>query len=326
MIADSFGRSVAYLRLSVTQACSMRCLYCRPAGLMSAGRAVDEGDLTRAEIRRLVEHLVQAHGLRKVRLTGGEPCVRPDIEGILADLHGLKGLQSLALTTNGLTLRARAQAYRDAGLQRVNVSLDSLDPEGFARITGCDGLHLVLDGIDAALAAGLTPVKINTVVVRGENDDQLARLVAFAAVRGLEIRFIELMPMGPLAEEWGRRFVPASEMRWRLSETVARWTEVAQQADAARGYVAHLHGGGSVRVGFITAMSCPFCAACDRLRIASDGTFFPCLMDRPAGTLRDAIRPVFCAQEIDRRLGLGYSRRAREHPARGVATMISIGG
>ncbi len=326
MISDSFGRRVSYLRLSVTQACSMRCLYCRPASHKPAARAASSPDLTRSEIKRLVAHLVRTHGLRKVRLTGGEPCARPDIEDILADLHALPALQTLVMTTNGLTLRSRAQAYHDAGLQRVNVSLDSLDPERFDRITGCDGLPLVLDGIDAALAAGLAPLKINTVVVRGENDDQLHDLLTFAAVRGIEIRFIELMPMGPLADQWTRRFVPASEMRWRLRDTVAHWSDLPQTSDAARRCVAHLHSGRTAAVGFITAMSCPFCASCDRLRIASDGGFYPCLMDRPAGSLLDAIRPVFNPREIDRRLDLGYVQRAREHPARGVATMVSIGG
>ena len=206
---DSLGRSIHYLRLSITRACMMQCSYCRPAALVRDCRSV----LTLAEIVALVRHLVVRHGVTKVRLTGGEPTIRPDLPQLVQRLSGIEGLDELAMTTNGLSLAEQATALADAGLQRVNVSLDSLCARTFARITGVDGLDRVLRGVDAAVAAGLTPVKLNAVVVRGENDHELPALVGFAAGRRLETRFIELMPMGPLADRWAERFVPEDAMR-----------------------------------------------------------------------------------------------------------------
>lgn len=325
MIADTLGRRVAYLRLSLTQSCPMRCVYCRPSFHKN-----DDGQretlLTRQEIRLVVSHLVARHGVRKVRLTGGEPTSRSDVIGIISDLAAIRGLSTLVMTTNGLTLGHLARPLRSAGLQRVNVSLDSLNAEGFRRITGYDGIQQVLKGIEEAQRVGLGPVKVNTVVVRGENDHELPGLLLYAADHQLEIRFIELMPMGPLADAWSRRYVPASEMRWRLRTAVRAWNAGKRGSDAATPMRAQLRDGRWVDVGFITAMSCPFCDSCDRLRIDSTGLFYPCLMDQPAGTLLDAIRPEFDPQKFDRRLDEGYIRKAAEHPARGATSMVSIGG
>jgi len=318
---DGLGRQVRYLRLSLTPACSMRCVYCRPAAYTGG----TDGWLSPTEIQMLVGHLVQRHGLKKVRLTGGEPTARPDLLDIVRRLHSALELSDLAMTTNGLTLARDAAALVDAGLSRVNVSLDSLNVGRSRSMTGVAGLHRVLAGIEAARKAGLSPVKLNTVVVRGENDAELGDLVHFAALEGLEIRFIELMPMGPLASQWQRRFVPESEMRDRMGDTVLRWEPLPYEGGAARRYRAHLKNSVAT-VGFITAMSCNFCAHCDRIRIAADGSYYPCLMDTLTGNILPALRPAFDPAGLDRILANGLRAKATEHPATGVAVMTALGG
>lgn len=323
MMQDGHGRRIRYLRLSLTRACGMRCVYCRPAALRSD--AADD-TLTPSELQALVQHLVSTHGLRKVRLTGGEPTTRADLLEIVSRLAGISGLQELALTTNGLLLERLATPLARAGLRRVNVSLDSLEARRFARITGVDGLPRVLAGIAAAVRSGLAPVKLNTVVVRGENDDELPGLVRFAAERGLEIRFIELMPMGPLADQWSQRYVSEADMRERLDPSVREWIEMPRDAGSARRFRVVLADGRSARVGFITPMSCPFCDRCDRIRIGSEGALYPCLMDRPSGSLRAALRPVFDSRRLDSILATGLGTKAVEHPAVGFGVMTHIGG
>lgn len=323
MMQDGHGRRIRYLRLSLTRACGMRCVYCRPAALRQEPA---HSALSPSELHDLVQHLVSAHGLRKVRLTGGEPTARADLLEIVSRLAGIPGLQELALTTNGLLLERLAAPLARAGLRRVNVSLDTLDARRFARITGINGLSRVLAGIAAAVQGNLSPVKLNAVVVRGENDDELPDLVRFAADRNLEIRFIELMPMGPLAEQWSRLYVSEAEMRDRLDAEVREWIELPRDASSARKVRVVLADGRSANVGFITAMSCPFCDQCDRIRIDADGTLYPCLMDRPGGSLLQALRPALDAQRFDDILGAGLRGKAGEHPSVGFGVMTHIGG
>lgn len=319
---DALGRSISYLRLSVTKACSMRCIYCRPGDLQK----VEPGELlSPTELENLVRHLVRGHGLSKVRLTGGEPTSRTDLLEIIHRLAEVEGLREVVMTTNGLTLAKQATALKAAGLARVNVSLDSLNPERYEQITGVKGLGRVLAGIDAAITAGLKP-KLNTVVVRGENDHELDSLLLYAMARGLEIRFIELMPMGPLADKWQERYVPESEMRRQLGDLVTTWRPMLRTNDPARRYKVGLPYGRRGVVGFITAMSCPFCDQCNRVRIGADGTLYPCLMDQPTGNLLPALRPSFNAQLLERLLAEGLQRKAPEHPQTGAAVMTHIGG
>jgi cyclic pyranopterin phosphate synthase len=286
----------------------------------------EQTSLTAGEIESLVGHLVQHHGLKKVRLTGGEPTARPDLIEIVGRLAKIEGLSELAMTTYGLTLAKDAAALKKAGLMRVNISLDSLDPEKYQRITGVDGLRQALAGINAAIAAGLTPVKLNAVVVRGENNHDLSDLLLYAVDKGVEIRFIELMPMGPLARNWQQRFVPEAEMRQQLADVVTTWRPNRLGPNPAREYRAGLTYGRRARVGFVTAMTCPFCDACNRIRIAADGTYYPCLMDRPAGNLLAALRPKFDADLLDELLEQGVAQKAREHPPTSAGIMTHIGG
>jgi len=321
-VEDAQGRAIRYLRLSLTPACHMRCVYCRPA--FHTNHA--PGMLTPDEIERVVAHLVGQHGVRKVRLTGGDPTARGDLLEIIARLARIDGLDDLAMTTNGLSLAAHAREYAAAGLGRVNVSLDALDPARFAAMTGVDGLDRVLRGIDAALDAGLTPVKLNTVILREQNESQLPALTRFAAAKGVAVRFIELMPMGPLGDEWADRYVPADEMRSILNDIVQRWTPLPQGSDSAKMFRARLRDGGEADIGFITPMSCNFCSACNRIRIASDGSLYPCLMDRPTASILDAVRPRFDPGAFDNVLIEGIAGKAPEHPSRGFVTMTIIGG
>ena len=265
----------------------MQCSYCRPAALVRDCRSV----LTLAEIVALVRHLVVRHGVTKVRLTSGEPTVRPDLPQLVQCLSGIADLDELAMTTNGLSLAEQATSLADAGLQRVNVSLDSLCARAFARITGVDGLDRVFRGVDAAVAAGLTSVKLNAVVIRGENDPGLPALIEFAAERRLETRFIELMPMGLLADRWAERFVPENTMRQRLADTMMSWKLLSAEADSARRFSVQLDDGQQAIIGFIAAMSRPFCGRCNRIRIASDGDVYPCLMGSGGGNVASRTAP-----------------------------------
>ena len=320
---DPFGRRVRYLRLSLTSACAMRCTYCRPHGWKHLNRNLE---LTAAEISQLVGHLVHHQGVRKVRLTGGEPTHRADIVAIVQSIASMGGLADLAMTTNALTLYRLAAPLAQAGLRRINVSLDSVDPRRFEQITGVDGLHRVIAGLHAARRAGLSPIKLNTVVVRGQNDHELADLVAFAADHRCAIRFIELMPMGPLAAHWKQRYVAQAEMRDRLADIVNTWVEQPRDSGSARNFNVTLNDRRTAEVGFISAMSCPFCDRCDRIRIGCTGELYPCLLDKPAGSLLPALRPTFDPDQLDRLLAASLIHKPAEHPATGTGVMTAIGG
>ncbi len=320
---DRFGRTIGYLRLSLTKACAMRCTYCRPERIASTR---GEPTLTPDEIESTVRHLATHHGLHKVRLTGGDPTSRKELVEIIGRITAIDGIHDVAMTTNGLTLAHRAREYAAAGLRRLNISLDTLDPNRFTTLTGVDGLERVLAGINEAVAAGLTPIRLNSVVVRGQNEADLPSLVEFAADRGFEVRFIELMPMGPLASVWKERFVPEADMHAILSPHIESWTALEQGHDAARRYRVMLRRGGECVIGFITPMSCNFCAACNRIRVAADGRLYPCLMDRPAGSLLPALRPKFDPELFDAIIADGLAGKRDEHPHDGHALMTHIGG
>ncbi|MEM9882127.1 MAG: radical SAM protein [Planctomycetota bacterium] len=312
--------SVRYLRLSVTRGCSMRCTYCRPA----FDRGHEPAALDADDLAYLVAHLHRRCGLRKLRITGGEPTTRRDLPDLIARLARL-GVPDIAMTTNALTLTRDADPLRRAGLRRVNVSLDTLDRGRFAELTGIDGLKRTLAGIDAAQRAGFRRVKLNTVVVAGQNEADLPDLVRYAADRRLPIRFIELMPMGPLAADWSRRYVPAERMRAALAGTVRRWHARPETADAARVFDAELRDGRSAEVGFVTPMSRHFCDRCDRLRLTADGAVYPCLMDETRGNLAAPVRGRDAAG-IDRVLDDAYARKADVHPPVAPGVMTHLGG
>ena len=321
-LRDRSGRGVHYLRLSVTGNCPMRCGYCRP-GFDSNRPEPDR--LDPGGVGFLVGHLHRRSGLRKVRLTGGEPTTRRDLPALVAAVREA-GVEEVAVTTNGLTLARDAERLADAGLRRVNVSLDTLDAGRFAELTGVDGLGRVLRGIEAAREVLPGGVKLNAVVIAGHNDGaDLLELAGWAAERALPLRFIELMPMGPLAGVWSGRYVPAAAVKATLRAAGVELTALPETADAARCFRAILPGGAVAELGFITAMSCNFCGSCDRLRVSADGDLHPCLMDESRGNVADAVRRRD-ADELDRLLAAAFVAKAAEHPAAGPAVMTRMGG
>jgi cyclic pyranopterin phosphate synthase len=288
-LADAYGRVAADLRLSLTDRCNLRCSYCMPAeGLDWLGR--DEL-LDDDEIVRLVRIGVERLGITTVRLTGGEPLLRKGLEGLVARLAALDPAPVLALTSNGIGLAGRAQALASAGVDRINVSLDTLDPDTFARLTRRRRHADVLAGISAARAAGLAPVKVNAVLMRGVNDHEAAPMLRWALEEGVQLRFIEQMPLD--AQHGWRR----SEMV-TAAETLARLrTEFSLVVDpvhaAARGSApAELFRvvGTDQTVGVIASVTQPFCGSCDRVRLTADGQIRTCLFAREESDLRLLLR------------------------------------
>ena len=296
MLRDSYNRPIRDLRVSLTDRCNFRCFYCLPHG--EPPIAPKEQMLSYEEIDYVCEIFVSL-GIEKIRLTGGEPMLRRDIETIIRKLSRLKasGLLDLALTTNGYYLPDRAQGLKAAGLDRVTISLDSLKRDIFKRMTGVDVLDKVLAGIAAAKAAGLEPIKINAVIVRGHNEDEVADFAAFAREHDVKMRFIEFMPLDS-GHEWAREdVVSGKEIRERINERfplvrvdVARGSETSARfrfADGAPG-----------EIGIIAPVTEPFCGACSRIRLTSDGQIRTCLFSTVEHSLRDVVRSGASRAEI----------------------------
>lgn len=302
-LADRHGRVGRDLRVSLTDRCNLRCSYCMPA----EGLAWLPGDETLSdnEVGRLIRIAVEMLGITRIRFTGGEPLLRRGLESIVAVAAGLSGPDGppeLALTTNGLGLEHRAEGLRRAGLTRVNVSLDSLDPERYARLARRDRLLDVLAGIDAAVAAGLSPVKVNAVVMRGVNEQDVVPLAVFCLERGLQLRFIEQMPLGPQGE-WRRdEMVTAEEILELLGRrlTLTPAVEPRGAAPAALWSVASSEQWPAGTVGIIASVTHPFCGSCDRTRLTADGQIRSCLFSRKEGDLRSLLRGGASDLEIAR--------------------------
>ena len=283
-LADRFGRRVTYLRLSVTDRCDLRCAYCMPERMTFQPR---RDLLSLDELLRLADAFID-RGVTRIRLTGGEPLVRRDAVQLVSAL-GLrlgKDLEELTLTTNGTQLAAHAQAIRAAGIERINISLDTLDRATFARLTRSDALPQVLGGIAAARNAGLR-VKLNTVVLHGVNEAKVADLIAWAHGEGHDVSLIEVMPLGDVAADRLDQYVPLDAVRRRLEE---RWTlrpSTHRTAGPAR-YVDVVETGG--RLGFITPLTENFCAGCNRVRVTATGQMYPCLGGGEQVDLRAALR------------------------------------
>ncbi len=281
-LIDSHGRTVRDLRISVTDRCNFRCRYCMPAeGMTWVPR---EEILTFEEIVRFARICVERFGFDGIRLTGGEPTVRAHLPRLIEQLAQLG--TDLSMTTNGATLRLLAGDLAEAGLRRVNISLDSLHPDRFEKLTRRDDLEKVLDGIDAAREAGFDPVKINTVMMRGINDDEIVDFARFGRERGVTVRFIEFMPLDA-GGEWNENLVvPADEIVERISETfpVAAVTRGSEPAERFR----YLDGGGEI--GVIASVTKPFCGNCDRVRLTAEGEFRTCLFALDEFDMRPLLR------------------------------------
>jgi len=328
-LVDRFGRVATDLRVSLTDRCNLRCSYCMPAeGLAWLPR---EELLTDEEVVRLVGVAVRQLGVREVRFTGGEPLLRPGLVGIIAACAQLLPRPELSLTTNGLGLTKLATSLAAAGLDRVNVSLDTLDREQFRTITRRDRFDDVLEGIWAADQAGLNPVKINSVLLRGVNEHEAPRLLRWALDHGYELRIIEQMPLDP-QHGWDRAtMVTAAETLASLStefELTPEDHETRGSAPAERFTV----NGGPGRVGIIASVTRPFCGDCDRVRLTADGQVRDCLFARRESDLRSAVRGGVDDTELARlwrvamagkRAGHGIDNPSFLQPTR---PMSAIGG
>ena len=271
MLSDRFQRTISYLRISVTERCNFRCVYCMPAEGV-APTAKDE-ILSFEEIARVVGVGARL-GLSKIRLTGGEPTIRADLPGLVQMLDGIEGIREIAMTTNASRLSELAEPLRRSGLRRVNISLDTLRPARNLDLTRRHLLPDVLAGVQAAIAAGFESVKFNAVILRGINEDELCELAAFAHARNAQMRFIEYMPMGGARLDERNKTVTMGEMLVRLRERYDLVREESHSSDPARGWICTRTG---TRIGFVTSMSEHFCDSCNRMRLTAHGSLRPCL-------------------------------------------------
>ena len=287
MLTDSYGRVATDLRVSLTDRCNLRCAYCMPPEGLDWLPAPEV--LTGDEIVRLVRIGVEALGIREVRFTGGEPLLRRDLVSIIAATAALTPRPDISLTTNGIGLDRRAAALRDAGLDRINVSLDTLRPEVFRKLTRRDRLDDVLSGLAAAASAGLTPVKVNAVLMRDLNEDEAPALLRYCLEHGYELRFIEQMPLDA-QHGWKRtEMVTAAEIFDSLSRAFTLTDDCERERGAAPAET-FLVNGGPARVGVIASVTRPFCGACDRVRLTADGQIRNCLFARSESDLRALLR------------------------------------
>lgn len=298
-LVDSHNRQIKDLRVSVTDRCNFRCFYCLPHGEPPA--APKSQMLTYEEIERACRIFVDL-GIDKLRLTGGEPLLRRDIETLIAKLARLDGVADLALTTNGFFLPDRAQKLKDAGLNRVTISLDSLNRTRFKIMTGVDVLDKVLAGIEAADKAGLTPIKINAVIVRGHNEMEVARMAQFAREISVTMRFIEYMPLGS-GHDWswskvvsGKEIRAAIEQLFPLQPIYKNGVPVGAETASRYSFA----DGAPGEIGIIAPVTEAFCGACSRIRLTADGQIRTCLFSKSEHSLRDVLRATHDdAQVID---------------------------
>ncbi|MFN8452352.1 MAG: GTP 3',8-cyclase MoaA [Anaerolineae bacterium] len=290
---DRFGRIINYLRISLTDRCNLRCVYCMPEDMTFQPK--DEL-LQDGELRTLVRVFAEL-GFKKFRLTGGEPTVRKNIVDICEFIAHTPGVQSLSMTTNGILLKDLAQPLADAGLQRVNVSIDTLDAERFKRITRWGTLDQVWDGIEAAERAGLTPVKLNAVVVRGFNDQDVTDLAKLSLDHDWQVRFIEMMPFGDVATFAQEQIVTDEQIRNRIAEEYMP-LELADGGKLDGEARIYQFPGAKGSVGFISTVSAPFCASCNRARLTADGVLRLCLLRDKEVNLLQPLRDGASADDI----------------------------
>lgn len=290
MLVDRFGRGITYLRVSVTDRCNLRCVYCMPVEGVS-WQAHDR--ILRFEEIAQIVRLAAENGVREIRLTGGEPLVRRDLADLVAMISAIPGIEDISLTTNGLLLGDQVQRLADAGLKRINVSLDTLQPEKFSRITRGGRLERVWQGLEKAQAAGLSPIKLNVVAMRGINDDELPALARLSLQYPWQVRFIEIMPVKNQVS-WGDEFpspentyLSIQEMLKILAPLGLEKVENGVGFGPARDYRLP---GASGRIGFISPLGEQFCEDCNRLRLTADGNLRPCLLHDIEVPIRDALR------------------------------------
>jgi cyclic pyranopterin phosphate synthase len=313
---DRLGRNIEYLRLSVTERCTLRCAYCR----VDEGICPKAAELSKSELIRISRACAYL-GINKIRLTGGEPMLRKDIIEIVSGISAIDGIREITMTTNAQQLTGKAKDLKIAGLNRINISLDSLDSDKFREISGGD-LESVMSGIDEAIQADLFPVKVNVVLIKGINDNEVDDFISLTKDKPIDVRFIELMPIGELGRDDSLRVDNSVLITDRpyLKPLTPRYQGQPSADYAVDGYAG--------RVGFISPISHRFCASCNRIRVMSDGTFRPCLGDNMEISLKDALKAgdIELTETIRRAI---YEKTSGHHfngSFRSIRVMSSIGG
>ena len=314
ILQDGLGRKIEYLRISVTDRCDFRCVYCMAEDMTFLPR---QQILILEEIERWARLFV-ARGVRKIRLTGGEPLVRRGVVDLCARISALPGLRELVMTTNGSQLTRLARPLAEAGVKRLNISLDSLNHERFRSITRTGDLQQVLDGIEATRDAGFERVKLNTVVLKGRNHDEVQALAAYALERGLDITFIEEMPLGEVGRERGEAYCSSDEVRSLLAEPY-RLIDSAENSGGPARYL-RVDGYPDSRIGFISPHSHNFCDTCNRVRLTTEGRLLLCLGHENSLDMRALVRRH---PEHDEPVSEALERALQHKPARHE---FSVGG
>ncbi|WP_316366036.1 GTP 3',8-cyclase MoaA [Candidatus Thiodiazotropha sp. CDECU1] len=324
MLNDPFGRKIEYLRLSVTDRCDFRCFYCLPRSHRDFETPSDW--LTPDEIERLVAQFAVL-GVKHVRLTGGEPLVRKGLDEIASRIAGVAGIEELSLSTNASRLSQFAEALSRAGVKRLNISLDSLDEAKFKQITGSQ-LKPVLEGIESAQAFGLSPIKINMVIMRGINDDEVEGMIEYCMDHDLTLRFIETMPVGEGGQAATERYIPLTEIEQRLKKRYTLRTAAMLGSGPARYF--QINDTGFV-IGFITPQSQHFCATCNRVRVSVTGDLHLCLGQEDKLALRPLMREGASDEAIQQAIRYAVAHKPERHnfhetPTAIIRPMSSLGG
>ena len=307
---DKHNRFHNYLRISIVEKCNLQCKYCVPDGDVHYSEKSQL--LTVSEIGRLAKTFVKL-GVEKIRLTGGEPTIRSDLVEIIASLNDLRpmGLKEIALTTNGLVLARRMKSYREAGLDSVNISLDTLNPEKYQYISGLNGLGKVLKGIFTSLELGIEPVKLNVVVMSGVNEAEMSNFVELTREHKIDVRFLEFMPFD--GNKWSRdKMVPYKKMMAIVKNTYPNLETLGNKAsDTAKSFYVPGYKG---QIGFITSMSDHFCSGCNRLRITADGNLKACLFGNNEVDLKKQLRDGFVSDsELSELISIAVKRKSPRH-------------
>lgn len=324
MLHDRFGRTIEYLRLSVTDRCDLRCTYCIPTGFKGFEEPADW--LSFDEIERLLGAFARL-GTRRVRLTGGEPLLRRHVSELAGRISAIEGIDDLSMSTNATQLRRHAGALRAAGVSRINVSLDTLDRACMQAITGRDSHAQIMDGIMAGKEAGFEPIKINMVAMRGVNEGEIDRMAEFCIEHGFVLRLIEVMPMGATGRNTS--YLDLQPIRARLRE---RYDLVPQAVELGGGPARYLATrDGRTSIGFITPMSQHFCATCNRVRLAVDGTLYLCLGQEQKFEFRPLLRGGASDAELDAAIRAAIELKPQKHefterPEKIIRFMAQTGG
>ncbi len=305
---DKDNRKLTYLRVSLIDRCNLKCLYCMPQGLLNPFK--EDELLSMQEIAEVIGIFAEM-GITKVRLTGGEPLLRKDVPSLVREIKNTPGIREVVMTTNAVLLKNFAVELKKAGLDRVNISLDTLDRENFKRITGLDKLKDVLEGIEAAVAARLGLIKINTVLMKGYNDHEILDLLAFAVERSLDLRFIEWMPTaGEIHSVRENRFMSSETAKQIIEEKCGLVADDSNPHAPARTF--HVPGTAS-KVGFISPLSNVFCAMCNRLRLKANGMMKTCLHGKEDLDIRGLLRSKTTRNEMKRQIAETVFNRPKEH-------------